>query len=57
MKKFLDSLIADMRALKKQKDTEDALSLAVALLFMKRFNDEYIEKQNKYKEDQSRRVG
>ena len=56
MKKFLDSLIADMRALKKMKDTEDALSLTVALLFLKRFNDEYIEKQNKYKEEQSRRV-
>lgn len=49
MKKFLDSLIGDVKALKKQKDIEDALSLAAALLFMKQFNDQYIEKQKKYK--------
>ena len=56
MKQFLDSLIADVKALQIKKDLEDALTLAAALAFIKRFNDQYKEKQKEYKETQARGV-
>ena len=54
MKQFIDSLISDVKQLKKMKDTEDALTITAALLFLKQFDNQYKEKIEKYKEEQKR---
>ena len=56
MKHFFNTLINDMIKLKKNQEDIDKLSIAAALLFLKQFDEQFKEKQEKYKKTQNREV-